>query len=306
MAHKSEKEARLLSASKAFDAGLARFDLSHWDDILDEHAVLHKDKLTLLEDIHGIGAVKAFYQAYIDRYNYQHTPVLGAVDEHANVAFSLHVDKHVCPKGEQYKQQHADNTCKPSDTIGVFCFRFGRHNEKITQIFFGRQLSHDEAARKLKKMPDYTNLNIGQLESYKGSVQQSNERAVKHDHVAALYNHIWGTGDVSLADTIFAKDVQLNNVVYGGAKEGVESFKSMVSGIFKEYKVHHNTSTVAVTPGDKAFIFWRVTGEYKGDFTQNYGISMLMFDTSDKIKEVLTFMAPFPAQQRELLKAAEE
>ena len=32
-------------------------------------------------------------QAYIDRYNYQHTPVLGAVDEHANVAFSLHVDK---------------------------------------------------------------------------------------------------------------------------------------------------------------------------------------------------------------------
>ena len=61
-AHKSEKEARLLSASKAFDAGLARFDLSHWDDILDEHVVLHKDKLTLLEDIHGIGAVKAFYQ----------------------------------------------------------------------------------------------------------------------------------------------------------------------------------------------------------------------------------------------------
>ena len=34
-------------------------------------------------------------QSYIDRYNYEHTPVMGAVDEHANVAFSLHVDK-VC------------------------------------------------------------------------------------------------------------------------------------------------------------------------------------------------------------------
>ena len=31
----------------------------------------------------------------------------------------------------------------------VFCLRFGRHNEKITQIFFARQLSHDEAARKV-------------------------------------------------------------------------------------------------------------------------------------------------------------
>ena len=29
-----------------------------------------------------------------------------------------------------------------------------------------------------------------------------------------------------------------------------------------------------------------MTGEYKSDFTQNYGISLLIFDTSDKIKEV--------------------
>ena len=42
----------------------------------------------------------------------------------------------------------------------------------------------------LKKMPDYSQLTIGHLESYKGSVQQSPERAVKHDHVAALYNHV--------------------------------------------------------------------------------------------------------------------
>lgn len=61
-AHKSEKEQRLLSASKTFDAGLQRFDLSHWGDVLDEHVTLHKDKLTLLEDIHGSGAVRSFFQ----------------------------------------------------------------------------------------------------------------------------------------------------------------------------------------------------------------------------------------------------
>ncbi len=49
----------------------------------------------------------------------------------------------------------------------------------------------------------------------------------------------------------------------------------------------------------------QITGEYKGDWTQNYGLSLLVFNTSDKIQEVLTFMTPFPQQRRELLKAEE-
>ena len=49
----------------------------------------------------------------------------------------------------------------------------------------------------------------------------------------------------------------------------------------------------------------RVTGEYKGDWTQNYGISFLVFNKAEKIQEVLAFMAPFPSQQREMLKAEE-
>ena len=87
-------------------------------------------------------------QAYIDRYSYEHVPVMGAVDEHANVAFSLHVDKvcrvmcpeqqyrtlldyphcslmllnlllqNVRPKEGHYKDQHAAGDVKPSDTIG--------------------------------------------------------------------------------------------------------------------------------------------------------------------------------------------
>ena len=49
----------------------------------------------------------------------------------------------------------------------------------------------------------------------------------------------------------------------------------------------------------------QITGEFKGDWTQNYGLSLLVFNTSDKIQEVLTFMTPFPQQRRELLKAEE-
>jgi hypothetical protein len=48
-----------------------------------------------------------------------------------------------------------------------------------------------------------------------------------------------------------------------------------------------------------------VSGEYKGDYTQNYGISLLVFNKQEQIQEVLTFMAPFPAQQREMLRGEE-
>ena len=61
-AHKSDKEQRLLSASKAFDQGLARHHLSDWTHILDPHVILHKDAITLYDDLHGIGAVKGYFQ----------------------------------------------------------------------------------------------------------------------------------------------------------------------------------------------------------------------------------------------------
>lgn len=49
----------------------------------------------------------------------------------------------------------------------------------------------------------------------------------------------------------------------------------------------------------------QISGVYSGEWTQNYGLSLLVFDTSDKIKEVLTFMTPFPQQRRSLLKTEE-
>ncbi|CAL8471481.1 g11023 [Coccomyxa elongata] len=304
MVMKTDKEQRLLSASKTFDSGLSRFNLGAWDDVLSNDVTLHKDGVTLMNDLHGRNSVKGYFQAYIDRYNYEHVPICGAVDEHSNVAFSFHVDKDVTPKKGHYQDQQAAGHAKPSSTLGIFFLRFD-HSENVRDIFFLRQLSHDEAARKLKTIPDYSKLSIDDAMKYRGSEAQSEDRARKHDHAASIYNHIWATGDVSLADSIFAKDVSLYNLVYGGEKEGLNTFKSMVSNIFKEYEVKDNRSTVAVSAGDKAFIFWRITGEYKGDWTQNYGLSLLVFNSSDKIQEVLTFMTPFPTQRRELLKAEE-
>jgi len=304
MAHKSDKEQRLLSASKAFDQGLARHHLSDWTHILDPHVILHKDAITLYDDLHGIGAVKGYFQAYIDRYNFEHHVIAGAVDEPSNVAFSLHQDKNVKPKQTAASGQHAKTEAKASDTIGIFHLRFNER-ELVQEIYFLRQLSHDEAARKMQKIPDLEKLDIKDITSYGGAKEHGEDRAKKHDKAASLYNHIWATGDVSHADNIMAKDVKMHSLIEGNSMSGVDTFKNMVKGIFKEYEVKDNKSTVAVTAGDKAFIFWRVTGVYKGDWSQVYGISFLVFNTDDKIEEVLTLMQPFPAQRKGLLKREE-
>lgn len=60
---KSDKEQRLLSASKSFDSGLSRFNLSAWDDVLASDVILHKDGVTLFDDLHGRNSVKGYFKA---------------------------------------------------------------------------------------------------------------------------------------------------------------------------------------------------------------------------------------------------
>jgi len=293
MVLKTEREERLLSISKKFDAGLSRFNLGLWEEILSPHVVLHKDSVTLFDDLHGAKTVTSYFQAYIDKYHYEHQPLAGAVDEHDDVAFSFHVDKGVAPKGVTGKVA--------TNTLGMFYHTFDSQ-DKIKEIYFLRQLQYDEAERKLQHVPDISSLGIDP-EHFKGSGERpSEERSQKHEHYASLYNQIWRTGDASKADEIFSNNPNLYNLIYGSKQKGVDSFKSMINNVFKEWEPKEHKSTVAVSAGNKAFIFWRTTGVYKGDWSKVYGLSLLVFDSECKISEVLTFMQPFPSQRRELLK----
>ncbi|KAK9836009.1 hypothetical protein WJX81_005706 [Elliptochloris bilobata] len=293
MTLKTEREARLLAVSKRFDAGLARFDLSLWDEVLAPGVILHKDSVTLFDNLHGAKTVKGYFQEYIKRYHYEHSPLAGAVDEHEDVAFSFHVDKGVLPKGATGKTA--------TSTLGMFYHVFDS-SDKIKEIYFLRQLQHDEAERKLQHVPDIASMGINP-DKYRGSGETPREeRAEKHEHVAAIYNQIWATGDPSKADEIFAKDAHLYNLIYGSKQVGVEAFKGMIHGVFKEWDPKEHKTTIAVSAGNKAFNFWKTTGVYKGDWSNVYGLTLLVFNTECKISEVLTFMQPFPSQRRELLK----
>ena len=51
------------------------------------------DGITLGSDIKGVSGVKDYFQAYIDKYDFEHEVITGAVDEKANVTFSFWQDK---------------------------------------------------------------------------------------------------------------------------------------------------------------------------------------------------------------------
>jgi hypothetical protein len=51
------------------------------------------DGITLGSDIKGVSGVKEYMQAYIDKYDFEHEVITGAVDEQAQVTFSFWQDK---------------------------------------------------------------------------------------------------------------------------------------------------------------------------------------------------------------------
>ena len=50
---------------------------------------------------------------------------------------------------------------------------------------------------------------------------------------ALLLLQIWASGDVSHADDIMASNVKMHSLIEGNSMSGVDTFKSMVSDIFK-------------------------------------------------------------------------
>ena len=72
------------------------------------------DGITLGSDIKGVSGVKDYFQAYIDKYDFEHEVITGAVDEKANVTFSFWQDK---VRADTY----FDSMCQGS-SVDTCCF----------------------------------------------------------------------------------------------------------------------------------------------------------------------------------------
>lgn len=294
MVLKSDHEKKLLEASKTFDSAISNKDVSSLTDVLAKDAILHHDGITRGQDIVGSDNILGWLQSYPNQYDYtSHEVIAGAVDEQKNAAFSFFLDQGVKPSG-------SDST--PSiDTVGIWHHVFDSNN-KIKEIWFLRQLSHDELESKMKEKPSQMSYDWSK---FKGSSEQpSEERAKKHDKAANTFNDIWRTGDPSSAKDIMADDVVIYDPVMGHETKGRAEFEKMINGFSKSWGTKKNESSVAVSAGDKAFIWWLNSGASKdsGEDDTLYGLNMLVFNNESKITHAVGFRQPTKGESDKLLK----
>jgi len=286
---KSEHEGHLLQISKDFDGALSSRSTEKLDSILDDNVIVHKDGISLGNDVTGKSAVKEWIQSYIDKYEFTHDVICGAVDEQAQVTFSFWQDKDVKPVSGKFPEDLPEAAKKPSHTVGIWHLQLDSAGKKVQHVYFLRQLSADETHRKLKEDPGQEikfNPDV-----FKGSDKvASKEAAQENDKLASTYNNIWKTGNPSAADDILADDMHQYQPVLGQELVGKDKFKELIEKFASNWETTSQKSHVAVSAGDKAFIWWHSSGKEKKSGKEDtvYGLNLLHI-VAGKIQTVVGF-----------------
>eukprot|EP00891_Asterochloris_glomerata_P007219 jgi/Astpho2/7219/Aster-01532 len=266
--------------------------------------VLHKDSVTLQSDLKGLDQVKNYYRGYAAKYDYKHSVLASAAWLKDNIAFTFTLDDDVKPKDGVFTKLDDKDTA-PSRSVGIFKYVVNSEG-LVTDIWFQRQPSKDEIARKFKNPPDYSEMHLSpaQFEQYK--LHADADRTAKMHSAAVEFNNIWKTGDVGAVPKIFKEDYKDWNLLFGGVREGRQPFSEMIKMVFKSWRPQENKSDIAVTPdSNKAFIHWSASGEEadKGLHDEFYGMNMLLFDPKDcLITDVFGFRQPMASERPSLLK----
>lgn len=291
MASPNERESKLLDLSKKYDAAVADRDAKTIESLLADDVTLHKDGISLGDDVKGKQSVLDWNKAYFEKYDYKHESVVGAVNDEDNVIFSFWTDEGVKPK-----EGGPDST-----TVGIW--HHALSGDKISDIYLLRQLSRDEEERKLKKP-------LGQKlpfdpKSFAGSaIGQSEERRPKFTEAAKKYNEIWRSGNPDLADEVLVEDFKMYNPVLGNTTSSRKEFKDMISQYSKHWTVDSQDTKIAVSAGDKGFLWWLSHGteQPSGKKDSLYGLNMLVFTEDAKIKQVIGFRELTQGEQQEYIK----
>jgi hypothetical protein len=301
----------LLFAAQQLEDMLTTQHVQDLDFLADGHVHVHADTITLINDIEGLTGYKNYYQAFFRRYEYKHETLVLAADEATKAVFAFDADLDVKLKEGVYEGLD-DKDKEPSRCLSIFYYKFSDEG-KVKDIYFLRQPSRDEMARKFVNPPDYQMFKFDPKEFAGPKLEPDEARSKKMHDAATEYNRIWATGDVSKVGDIMIKDVNDVNLMFGGEKKGSAKFTEMIQGVFKTWKVDKNTSDVAVTQdSNKAFIFWSSHGKLTaegGKETEEhmYGLNLLIFDEKElKIKEILGFRQPLSVERPKLLKAPED
>ena len=240
------------------------------------------------------------------------------------------------PHGDQAGQ------CPPTDTLAITYYVFQRPEDagpspKVTDIFMLREITPDEAGRKLGAGPGARPAHTARrvLEAipldalaFASAASHDPERAAKHATAAEAVNEAWRTGDATGALPHLAAGVRYINALYGTSTTGPDAWAAMLAKNFARYTLLWHSSATCVTPGNKAFVFFTAAakwarpsggggdgGEEEGaeveeggptiyEFVQPSGCSLLLFDDDDKASTIISFFTPLPGQRGRLVAAA--
>lgn len=296
---RSSHEDKLIDLSKQYNRAFASKNLGKLDELFSPKVVYHADKVTLQENLEGRSTVLAYLKDFFAKYDYDRNEVFGAVDHNDYIAFSVTVDKGVAPKQGVHDEQKNDGKAKPGNVINLTALFFDKGN-LIQHIYVARQLSIDEAHRKLKKVPDYSGSSFNPEKLGNDDLEPSSDRAKMHERFADLWSQQFTQNDISNAERILDPNVKIHQLLTSDETNGLEDWKKGLANIFKDWECKGHRHHIAVTPGNKAFVWWETTGITKGEWTTVWGITVLIFN-KEKISEVASIYQPFPGMREALV-----
>ncbi|KAK9823811.1 hypothetical protein WJX72_005665 [[Myrmecia] bisecta] len=304
-AAQTERELWLLQTSKKLDATCNTKDTKPWDDIAADVLTLHKDGLTVEDDIVGLDDVKKYLKSYWDQREYTHKFVCAGVHEGDNVCFTYWLDEGNKPK--QVDSSYPDWAKQPTNITGIMKYAYDPNTSKLVDIYLLRQLAADEQYKKLKQSVEYGKAKVD-LSLYSAPPKEISK--TRHDEMARtapLYSKIWATGDPQYADQAMMDDVRYLDETVPREVKGREQFKEMIKETFKHWESIDNMSWTAPTYGNKTFIHWTDEGVHKdtGQRDSLYGLTILRYDYDmiSHIKEAVEFRQLLSTERQQMLRS---
>lgn len=298
---RSEEDNTLVSRSKLYNEAFAAKDLNRLNALFDAKVVYHADEVTLRSNVKGKAEVLEYIKSYFDKWDFERVETFGATNDKENLAFSVSVDKGVTPKPGVHDEQREKNQVKPSSVINITALFFDGDSGLLTHIYAARQLSFDEAHRKMQFVPDYKGSTFNPEWLEKSEVKPSGDRIEFHKEFAEDWNQMFCKNDVSLAEKICDPNIKVHNLLLSQETSGLDDFKKSLSDIFSDWECTSNTSHIGVTAGNKAFVLWETQGLYKDDKSSVWGITVLLFNEK-QIKEAASIFQPFPKMRKNISK----
>ncbi|KAK9823467.1 hypothetical protein WJX72_002935 [[Myrmecia] bisecta] len=299
------KETRLLKYTERLDSVRGFRDVREFDLLARPDVILHADGITLQQDVKGLDALKDYFHTLFRNYEFNHALICSAVNENDSITFKFWVEEDVTPNPDIVDTDAPDWAQQPGTIFGMSMYQFDV-KEKLSDIWFLRQLTPDEQYRKFKKPVDYSKIHIDPIKYTHPSPIISAERAQKLEQVTRAYAKMWATGDVAPANAILTDDTRYANLMVPHEVNGREGFKGMVKVAFKHWKCTKDEVKIATTAGNKAFCYWDDEGLLRasGKRTRLYGFSLLLFDEvpGDHVKEVVEFRQLLDPERERMLK----